>query len=90
MPLPLTEHHDEPSLDMLIEKSAQRGARLALGELGLDDASAPQDLKDLRQLLTSWRRVRRETVQIAIRLGVQVMLLGMLAMATIVLWASGK
>lgn len=53
-------------------------------------ASAPQDLKDLRQLLTSWRRVRRETVQIAIRLGVQVMLLGMLAMATIVLWASGK
>lgn len=90
MPLPLTEHHDEQSLDMLIEKSAQRGARLALGELGLDDASASQDLKDLRQLLTSWRRVRRETVQIAIRLGVQVMLLGMLAMATIVLWASGK
>ena len=90
MPLPLTEHHDEQSLDMQIEKSAQRGARLALGELGLDDASAPQDLKDLRQLLTSWRRVRRETVQIAIRLGVQVMLLGMLAMATIVLWVSGK
>ena len=90
MPLPLTEHHDEQSLDVLIEKPAQRGARLALGELGLDDASAPQDLKDFRQLLTSWRRVRRETVQIAIRLGVQVMLLGMLAMATIVLWASGK
>ena len=89
-PSPLSEQHDHESLDALIERSAKRGARLAMSELGLDDDQAPKDLRDLRQLLTSWRRVRREAFEIAMRLVVHLMLVAMVAMATVVLWASGR
>lgn len=78
------------STEDLIERAARRGARLALKDLGLDDEHAPDDVRDLRQLLTSWRRIRREAMQITLRLAVHLMLVAMLAMATIVLWASGR
>lgn len=84
-------HYPDPSsTEDLIERSARRGARLALKDLGLDDEHAPEDLRDLRQLLTSWWRIRREAMQIGLRLGVQLILIAMLAMATLVLWASGR
>ena len=88
----MTSTHDPkyPSTEALLEQSAKRGARLALKELGLDDAHAPKDLNDLRQLLTSWRRVRHEAARIMVRVMVQLTLLAMVALATIVLWASGR
>ena len=49
---------DDEKLDALIEKAAQRGAKAALESIGLHDDKAGADVRDLRQLLTSWREAR--------------------------------
>jgi len=41
-----------------VEEASQAGAQRALARLGLSDASAHQDISDLRHLLTSWRDVQ--------------------------------
>jgi hypothetical protein len=43
----------------LIEEAADLGASRALARLGLQDASAGSDLKDLRALLEAWRDMKR-------------------------------
>jgi len=58
---------DEIDLNQMIERSAQRGARLALSELGLEDHQAPRDLRDLRNLLIAWRRIRRQVLEVMLR-----------------------
>ena len=87
-PPPITP--DEPDLNQLIERSAQRGARLALSELGLEDHQAPRDLRDLRNLLIAWRRIRRQALEVMLRVFVQMLLVVMLAMATGLLWFNSR
>lgn len=48
----------ENELKALLEKSAQEGARLALGALGLHDDDAGKDIEDLRSLIKSYRAVK--------------------------------
>ena len=81
---------DAPDLDNLIERAARRDARLALAELGLDDDQAPKDLRDLRDLLVNWRRIHRHALAALTRLAVHIVMVALLAMATLLLWFSGR
>lgn len=82
--------NNQQDLNDLIEKSAKRGARLALAEIGLGDDNAPRDLKDLRNLLIAWRRIRAQTVEAIFRLFIHLFLVSMLALATVILWLNAR
>ena len=45
-------------LETILDRSAKRGAKLVLRELGLHDESAAEDLREVRNLLTTWRQTR--------------------------------
>jgi hypothetical protein len=50
--LPLEE------LEAVLERAAERGARHALHEVGLDGEDAARDIRALRNLLDAWREAR--------------------------------
>lgn len=43
------------ALRAMVEEASELGARRALERIGLDDATAREDLSELRQLLQAWR-----------------------------------
>jgi hypothetical protein len=45
-------------LEIILDRSAKRGAKLVLRELGLHDESAAEDIREVRNLLTTWRQTR--------------------------------
>ena len=49
------EGADLVTLRAVVEEASDLGARRTLARLGLDDATAPGDLIELRQLLRAWR-----------------------------------
>lgn len=57
--------HEE--LERLLDAAAHRGACQALSELGLT-IEAKEDLKEMRDLMSSWRAARREVGRTAIRI----------------------
>ncbi len=57
---------DMLSLRALIEEAAQEGADRALTRLGLADDKAPQDMAELRELLSAWRDAKRSARKAAI------------------------
>jgi len=65
----------EEQLQALAAAGAREGARQVLAHLGLDDETAPSDLRDLRDLLAAWRDARR----VAWRTTVKVVTTGILA-----------
>ncbi len=48
-----------PLTEAEIEAAAERGAQRALERLGLHDESAMTDVRELRDLLDSWRAAKR-------------------------------
>ena len=48
----------KPEFETLLERAAERGARHALHEVGLDGADAARDIRALRDLLDAWREAR--------------------------------
>lgn len=76
-------------LDELIERSARRGARHALAELGLDDVRAPNDVRDLRNLLVSWRKIRKEAINTVISLFVKALLIFMISVLLVFFYVVG-
>lgn len=46
---------DLATLRALIEQASEAGAVRALARLGLSDGDAPDDIRELRQLLGAWR-----------------------------------
>ena len=50
---------DAASLSALIDAAALAGAEAALERIGLTDAAAGEDLRELRQLLGAWRDAKR-------------------------------
>lgn len=46
------------TLRAVVEESGDLGAARALGRIGLDDARAGQDMRELRELLQTWRDAR--------------------------------
>ena len=49
----------QPDLESLLSRAAEAGARKALHDIGLHDADAADDVKELRGLLDSWRDAKR-------------------------------
>jgi 2-iminoacetate synthase ThiH len=45
-------------LEIILDRAAKRGAKLVLRELGLHDESAAEDMREVRNLLTTWRQTR--------------------------------
>ena len=45
-------------LELILDRSAKRGAKLVLRELGLHDDTAAEDMREVRSLLTTWRQTR--------------------------------
>jgi hypothetical protein len=50
---------NEAEMEALIEKAAAAGARTALREVGLSDEDANSDVRELRNLLDSFRSAKR-------------------------------
>lgn len=46
-------------LAAMLEKAVHDGAKRALKEIGLDDAEASGDVRELRVLLDTWRQFKR-------------------------------
>ena len=46
-------------LEAMLDRAARRGAKEVLQQLGLHDDSAPEDLREMRNLLDTWRDTRR-------------------------------
>lgn len=49
----------EAEMEAMIERAAEAGARTALREVGLSDEDANHDVKELRNLLDSFRSAKR-------------------------------
>jgi hypothetical protein len=56
----------DKELQGLLEQASETGARRALAQLGLDDASAAKDMGELRELLSAWRDAKRSARKAAI------------------------
>jgi Family of unknown function (DUF6127) len=50
---------DMIALRALIEEASEAGAERALGAIGLKDANAGADMRDLRELLQAWRDAKK-------------------------------
>jgi len=69
----------EAEFEQLLELAAERGARKALEDVGLDGDDAAVDIRDLRSLLGSLRLAKRTAVQTAVRIVTTGVLLALMA-----------
>lgn len=84
------------SLEHVLDEAARRGgeagatagARAVLHELGLDDPGAARDLRELRDLLRSWRDAKRVAWRTIVRWVTTIMLAAIAAGAAF--WATGR
>ena len=53
----------EKEMARMIEKAAEAGAKKALRDVGLSDDDANVDVKELRNLLDTWRITKRTAVK---------------------------
>jgi hypothetical protein len=60
------EGADLVTLRAVVEEASELGARRMLAGLGLDDANAPGDLIELRQLLRAWRDAKASAWKAAV------------------------
>ncbi len=51
---------DLVTLRAIVEEASEVGAERVLVRMGLDDARAPEDLSELRELLAAWRMAKRD------------------------------
>jgi hypothetical protein len=70
----------DAQLEAMLDRSAKRGARAALKEIGLDDDDAGADIHELRTVLTAWRETKRavwtQVVKALVTLLLAIMALG--------------
>ena len=57
---------DLATLRAMVEEAGEVGATRALTRLGLEDAAAHGDMKELRELLAAWRYAKRSAARAAI------------------------
>lgn len=70
---------DIGELEVLLDRAAEEGARRALAAIGLEDGHAAADVRDLRELLGSWRVAKRAVWQTVVRFLTTVLLAALLA-----------
>ncbi len=72
---------DLVTLRALVEDASELGAARALARLGLDDAHAPKDMDELRQLLAAWRDAKtsawRALIEWTVRICLAMLLLAL-------------
>ncbi len=73
-------------LEAMLDRSAKRGARAALEELGLHDDTAEKDMHDIRELLSSWRETRKAVWLVVVRIATT----GLLLFIAAAVWMSIK
>lgn len=61
-----TEGSELVTLRAIVEEASDVGARRMLSRIGLDDATAPGDLSELRELLQAWRDAKASAQTAAI------------------------
>ena len=74
---------DNDELKALLVLAAKDGARQALAEVGLHDDTAPDDMRELRNLIDSWRSAKKtigSTIIKATTTAVLIFLAGAVAM----------
>lgn len=75
------EGGDLVTLRAIVEEASEMGAKRMLAHIGLDDATAPQDVSELRELLQAWRdaksSARRTVVAWIMRGAFALLLLGL-------------
>ena len=59
---------DNKELKALLKQAAKDGAREALSEVGLDGENAQEDIKELRNLIDSWRSAKKTMGQTALKI----------------------
>lgn len=57
---------DFVTLRAVVEEASELGASRVMARMGLDDANAPDDLAELRELLRAWRDAKRSAWRAAI------------------------
>lgn len=57
---------DMATLRAIVEEASQLGAQRMLARIGLDDATAPDDLQALRELLRAWRDAKASAWRAAV------------------------
>ena len=75
----------DAELELLIDRAAKKGAQEALRSIGLHDEDAIHDVRELRQLLDSWRDAKR-TVTTTVTKVLTVAFLSMLAIGAYIKW----
>lgn len=76
------EHHvrmPEAEFEELLARVAEKGAKRALADVGLDGQDAAMDVRDLRALLDGIRFIRRTAVQTSVHLLTTGLILALLA-----------
>jgi len=69
---------DRGELQRLLTDAAEAGAVAALHRLGLHDEDAPDDVRDLRMLLDSWRQMKSAALKTFAALLVKGLLLALI------------
>ena len=69
----------QSNFEALLGRAAEKGARRALADVGLDGEHAAEDVHDLRSLLSALRLVRTTAIQTAVRMIVTGVLLVLVA-----------
>ena len=69
----------EDEFEAMLSRAAEKGARKALADVGLEGPEAAIDIRDLRTLLASLRTARRTAWQTIIRLITTALLLALIA-----------
>ena len=71
---------DSSELEKMLEKASCRGAEMALANVGLTDAQAIHDIRDLRDLLDTFKDIKRSVIKSAASL-ITAAVLGLIAAA---------
>lgn len=62
------DRRSNDEIEIIIRRAAKAAAEEALRDVGLHDDNAIHDLKELRDLLDSWREVRKSVVHTAVKI----------------------
>ena len=69
----------DAEFEAMLSRAAEKGAKRALADVGLDGEEAALDIRDLRSLLDCIRLVRRTAMQTAVRMITTGVMLALLA-----------
>ena len=64
----MEERRKNDDIEAIIKRAAKAAAKEALKDFGLSDDNAIHDMKELRDLLDTWREVRKSVVHTVVKI----------------------